>query len=294
MTRATRPSIGARLATAGVLAQLVGFAVDAWLHARDAGLAARESVFSLGNVGHALVALGLVLVVLGLAYMWEVSLVVPALLLLLVLGATRALPARPHDHGEEAAVAAARARAALIIPGLVHDHERGADPQPMDVATRRALADELVAARAVAMENPTVADAEAAGYRMVVPYVPLIGAHYLRLDLTAGPFAVGRPAMVLFDGTRPDSQVVGLSYYVASDSEPDGFSGGQDRWHRHVGLCLNDRLVVVGGEGLTHPQCDALGGHKADEADGWMVHAWVVPGWESPDGVFSAENRSLQ
>jgi len=27
---------------------------------------------------------------------------------------------------------------------------------------------------------------------------------------------------------------------------------------------------------------------------GWMVHAWVVPGWESPDGVFSHENPNLR
>src|SRR2546421_211955 len=26
---------------------------------------------------------------------------------------------------------------------------------------------------------------------------------------------------------------------------------------------------------------------------GWMVHAWVVPGWESPRGVFSHENPDL-
>jgi hypothetical protein len=26
---------------------------------------------------------------------------------------------------------------------------------------------------------------------------------------------------------------------------------------------------------------------------GYMVHAWVVPGWESPKGVFSHENPDL-
>ena len=26
---------------------------------------------------------------------------------------------------------------------------------------------------------------------------------------------------------------------------------------------------------------------------GWMVHAWVVPGWESPNGVSSHENPEL-
>jgi hypothetical protein len=98
---------------------------------------------------------------------------------------------------------------------------------------------------------------------------------------------------VLYDGTRPDSEVVGLSYYVTSPMPPAGFAGEDDRWHRHIGLCLDDRRVVVGGEGLSEAECEALGGQKVDGTDGWMVHAWVVPGWESPDGVFSAENRLL-
>jgi hypothetical protein len=164
----------------------------------------------------------------------------------------------------------------------------------MDAATRATLATQLTEARAVALKYPTVADAEAAGYRMVVPYVPLIGAHYLRLQFMIGSFAVDRPAMILYDGTRPDSRVVGLSYYVTSPTEPAGFAGPDDRWHRHIGLCIDHRFVVVGGEGLTESQCEALGGRKANGVNGWMVHAWVVPGWESPDGVFSAEHRSLR
>jgi hypothetical protein len=27
---------------------------------------------------------------------------------------------------------------------------------------------------------------------------------------------------------------------------------------------------------------------------GWMVHAWVVPSWESPLGVFSHENPDVR
>jgi hypothetical protein len=26
----------------------------------------------------------------------------------------------------------------------------------------------------------------------------------------------------------------------------------------------------------------------------WMVHAWVVPGWESPSGVFSHDNSDVR
>ncbi len=27
---------------------------------------------------------------------------------------------------------------------------------------------------------------------------------------------------------------------------------------------------------------------------GWMVHAWVVPSWESPLGVFSHDNPNVR
>jgi len=43
---------------AGVAAMLAGLATDAYLHARDETLAAREGIFTLGNPGHALLALG--------------------------------------------------------------------------------------------------------------------------------------------------------------------------------------------------------------------------------------------
>ncbi|HEX7276267.1 MAG TPA: hypothetical protein VF244_02740 [Acidimicrobiales bacterium] len=291
-----RGSAGTRLAGAGVVAQAAGFALDAWLHARDPGLAARESVFGLNNPGHVLVAAGLALVILGVGVLCWGARAAPVALLAAVavaVGAT-AVPTGAHDHAVDDGLRQARARADRVIPGLVHGHDHAErPPEPLAPATRQVLGDELVEARRAALRYPTVADAEAAGYRMVTPYVPLIGAHYLRIDLTLRPFAVDRPAMVLYDGTRPESRVVGLSYYVEAADEPAGFAGPEDRWHRHVGLCFDDRLVVVGGEGLSAEQCDALGGHIAGGAAGWMLHAWVVPGWESSDGVFSAENRSL-
>jgi hypothetical protein len=139
-----------------------------------------------------------------------------------------------------------------------------------------------------------VADAEAAGYRMVTPYVPLIGAHYIKFSLMDGSFDIETPEMLLYDGTAPDSGIVGLSYYVISRSgSPDGFAGPNDHWHQHIGLCINGDLVVVGAEDTTDEECAARGGTKVDGSDGWMVHAWVVPGWESPQGVFSPEHAGL-
>ena len=36
-----------------------------------------------------------------------------------------------------------------------------------------------------------------------------------------------------------------------------------------------------------------MGGHKSGGSSGWMSHAWIVPGCESPWGVFSGENPVL-
>jgi hypothetical protein len=39
-------------------------------------------------------------------------------------------------------------------------------------------------------------------------------------------------------------------------------------------------------------QCDAKHGQFMRRTF-WMVHAWVVPGWDSPQGVFSHANIDL-
>ena len=157
---------------------------------------------------------------------------------------------------------------------------------------RKQLGLQLLQARNAAAQFPTVADALAGGYTMVTGYVPLIGAHYIKWSLMDGTFDVNQPEMLLYDGTDPTSSIVGLSYYVFSDTEPSPFVGPNDHWHQHIGLCIKDG-VVVGGESTTVAECAARGGAKANVGNGWMVHAWVVPGWESPQGVFSPEHSGL-
>ena len=147
-------------------------------------------------------------------------------------------------------------------------------------------------ARTAALTYPTVADALAAGYTMVTTYLPLIGAHYIKGAIMDGTFDITQPEMLLYDGTSPKSNIVGLSYYMFSDTEPAPFAGPNDHWHQHIGLCIRDG-VVVGGEQLSAEKCAARGGAKAGLNNGWMIHAWVVPGWDSPEGVFSPEHQGL-
>lgn len=164
-----------------------------------------------------------------------------------------------------------------------------------DQAQCDALAADLELARQTALKYPTVADAEAAGWRRVTGYVPGIAAHYMNFRLVDGEFNIEEPEMLLYDGIEPNSNVVGLSYYVrhAGTAEPtQGFVGNNDHFHRHDGLCVSD-AGVIGDSTTTEEECAAMGGRKADGSSGWMNHVWVVPGCESPWGMFSGANPIL-
>jgi hypothetical protein len=165
----------------------------------------------------------------------------------------------------------------------------------IDQAACEELTTELSLARDTAMRYATVADATAAGWRRVTGYVPGIAAHYMNFGLVDGEFHIEEPEMLLFDGTSPESRIVGLSYYVQlqGNSEPtQGFIGENDRYHRHFGLCVGP-TGVIGDSTTTEEECAARGGRKDEGTGGWMSHAWVVPGCESPWGVFSGENPIL-
>lgn len=173
------------------------------------------------------------------------------------------------------------------------------DPDPWNPLTDpeecEALADELARAKAVAARYPTIADAEAAGYRKVTGYYPGIAAHYMNFEKLQDGFVLEEPEMLLYDGDGPTAHIVGLSYYIIQegDEEPTaGFTGDNDHYHRHVGLCIRDG-VVAAGSGTSAEDCAALGGRKADGTAGWMSHVWITPGCESDWGVFSGANPAL-
>jgi hypothetical protein len=300
---------GLRLTWLGAAAQVAGLGADAALHAADESRAAREGVFTLANPGHALFVIGTGLVVLG-AFLSlvgprlvhrKVLRVLSPLAVVAVMGSGTAFAATSslaEGHHDETVGAGGRSHAhtsAAAQPAGSSGHGHGEEfaELPLDRPTRDQLSFELTKAREAAMGHRTVAMALQDGYVMVVPYVPLIGAHYMKFSLVDGTFDVEHPEMLLYDGTSADSQIVGLSYYMGG-REPDGFAGPNDHWHQHIGLCVaRNRPVVIGGEKTSAEDCAARGGRKVDGSGYWMVHAWVVPGWDSPDGVFSAEHRGL-
>jgi hypothetical protein len=174
--------------------------------------------------------------------------------------------------------------------------ERGMLVQKSLTAEERVtLEAQMRAARTVIDKYPTVAAAEADGYHKSTPYVPCIGAHYTNVGKVA-VFDPAAPSELLYDGTNPDSKIVGLSYLVFhADGPPEGFAGENDHWHQHNangGLCLKGGLVV-GGEDTSKEDCAARGGRKTLLRGIWMVHAWVSPGFECSWGVFSGECPEL-
>jgi hypothetical protein len=167
--------------------------------------------------------------------------------------------------------------------------------KPLSPATHAVLAAQLVAARAVAMKYPTVADATAAGYHLVGGgFGPGSGAHYIGGGGYSFNFDPNHPLALIYDGISPTSPVVGLMYYSMGALPPDGFAGPNDHWHRHSGVCLGNGgdVLFPPDSSVTALQCANVHGSYM-RITGWMVHAWVVPGWESPKGVFSHENPDL-
>jgi hypothetical protein len=166
---------------------------------------------------------------------------------------------------------------------------------PLTHAQRVELETQMQEARAVVAKYQTPSAALAAGYEKSTPYVPCIGAHYTNIGL-AGHFDPSTPSELLYDGTAPDAKIVGLSYLVYHHGgPPPGFAGNNDHWHQHNangGLCLQGGLVV-GGEDVSPQACANRGGRKTLLIDIWMLHAWVVPGFECSWGVFSGECPEL-
>ena len=161
-----------------------------------------------------------------------------------------------------------------------------------DPAAVTTLQSELQVAGTLIAPFATAADAMAAGYFQVTPYVPGIGAHYINIRYVMDDgFDPAEPEMLLYNGNAPTSVLVGLSYAVVGDDPPEGFTGPNDTWHVHPSLCILGGLVV-GPDHTPEDMCESIGAQKGRSfgADLWMAHLWQVPGWESPWGLFSGEN----
>jgi hypothetical protein len=206
-----------------------------------------------------------------------------------------------HTDGTTHAITVADRRSGWTALGE-NGHQHGDGIVELDKATQAALSVQLAQTAQLIEKYPTVASAEAAGYRRQGRFNPGLGTHYGggRDGVIAGVTGEAMVPTLIYDGTDPDSPIAGFMYYAPGSTTqvPEGFVGPNDHWHEHTSLCIvmKDGVVTtpLGADdpSASRQKCDAIKGMWI-ERSGYMVHVWTVPGYESPDGVFSGLNRKL-
>jgi len=187
-----------------------------------------------------------------------------------------------------------RSRSASVPHDEHHNHDH-ADELVVSVdqlspTDQEELAAELAIAAEVVDRFDSLEAVEAAGYVKGSGESDGAGAHWIKWSLVDRPFDPANPSMLLLDelvsGEGPT--LIALSYWVASDGEPEGFTGDADSWHRHLGICF-----VNGYIRFDNTERGACEGDWVNGMDLWMLHAWVVPGVENRLGLFANVNPLL-
>jgi hypothetical protein len=214
-------------------------------------------------------------------------------------------------HGTEAAAAghshggAGAGGADLGFSALSNGHQHAHSDEPLTPAETAQLSRQLAATAELVERYPTIADAEAAGWHRAGPFSPGLGTHYmgpnyaLNADGNMDPEDLRAP-MLVFDGLGPDAPLAGFMYLAyGRDTPPEGFAGPNDVWHYHEHVCIKmgsdgtiDTPFGADLEGVTAEMCTDVGGVWM-ATTGYMVHVWNVPGYESPDGMFTELNRRI-
>ena len=172
---------------------------------------------------------------------------------------------------------------------------------PLNAHDQAILTNQLYGALLAAERYPTVASAKAAGMILAGGMAPGVGAHYqlisgntLRGINPDGSVNPAYPASWIYASTADNAPVVGVMYIALTAKPPAGFIGPNDHWHQHSNVCIQWTHGKIGvpfaaDQSVTPQECADVHGIFMKKTV-WMVHAWVVPGWESPQGVFSHDN----
>lgn len=197
-----------------------------------------------------------------------------------------------HDHGKQPTFT----QIDTLSPDAVLPLFPAGTVSSADYATLKAQIEQV---RAVALKYPTTDDAAKGGYVRTTSDVPFMGEHYLNYDYVRdGIFDPAKPEGLLFSKVDGGPEkLVGVWFLqipgiggVKKDIAPVGFAGDLDLWHAHTGLCLTG--FSSASEGETKESCTAKGGNFTPDLR-WMMHVWVSPSQDNPDGVFAYLNNDL-
>jgi glucose/arabinose dehydrogenase len=151
---------------------------------------------------------------------------------------------------------------------------------------------------AVWMEQyQNVNDAMADGFVQVTQFIAGMGRHMVRPGGQDIYFYPGQPESLLYE---PDSTVPGgwrlagamwMMPWQQVPLVPEGFTGNEDAWHYHLGLCFIGTVVIA--ENTTQSQClNQMGGNIWVQRTAWLLHLWAYH--RNPVGRFVEINNTLQ
>jgi hypothetical protein len=183
------------------------------------------------------------------------------------------------------------------------DWYAGMTRAPLSYPHCESVAASLDQAKAYAKGFPTRGSAEAAGFTSTFGFIAGMGTHHglnaitpeLLADPTFDPqnpiipnsiiddvFDPAQPEFLQYNGSGPDSVLVGMSYYVRTNTglPPAGFPGNNDWWHHHLTLCMSPATAEAFAVNTSDTSCANQGGINVHLQDYYMLHVWLVDNLE--------------
>jgi hypothetical protein len=273
------------LSAVGVVVLLVGLSLDAWLHAHDPGLAAREGIFTLTNPGHALMALGTITVVAGIggAAFWLLPAVTALRRLFLVAAGVSVLAAGGTIAWDAQLEQQSHIQGHATVAAATSHHDTATPGQAPTATQLEAAAKLLEDTRAAVQPYQDLGAAKLAGYVPVTPPLLTI-VHYVNpAYMTAADIL--NPTHVqslIYVNTTRGPVLAGAMYIMPRVGMPGPEIGGPlTNWHHHDNLCFSNQLGIV--VALTNGGTCPAGSTNRVTPD--MLHVWLI---DNPNGPFDS------